>query len=249
MARGKELRLTFGTAAGDYERGRPGYPDDAVDWILGHVTPVSDGIDVADVGAGTGKFTRSLVSRDLRVTAAEPDPIMRATLSENLPSVSAVDGSGESIPAPDASFDLVTFAQAWHWVDVDLASREVARVLRPEGVLALVWNIRDEEVDWVQQLGEIMGSSAAEEFDNVRPPVSSPLVRREFAEFRWENTIGREELLAMVTSRSYIIALSEDDREALLRDVDRLLDGHPDLAGHTEFTVPYLTRVTIASLG
>src|ERR1700712_1163347 len=167
MARDTTHALSFGQNVADYERGRPGYPDAAIEWMLAQAVVGSSPfgsspfgtkpapasaehpLAVVDVGAGTGKFTASLVTRGLTVTAVEPDEVMRQTLSGKFPSVVALSGTAESMPLADASADLVTFAQAWHWVDVPAASAEVARVLRPGGSLALVWNIRDSGVDWV----------------------------------------------------------------------------------------------------
>jgi SAM-dependent methyltransferase len=234
--------LSFGRAVGDYERGRPSYPAEAVDWILRRAGSVAAAVDV---GAGTGKFTASLVAHGLAVTAVEPDPEMRSRLSINLPSVRALAGTAEALPLEDSSADLVTFAQSWHWVDVPVASAEVARVLRPGGALALVWNIRDPEVEWVERLGEVIGSSTAEQYSSQEPLLAAPLEIEDYAEFRWENPLGRAELLAMVTSRSYVITMTAADRTALLERLAALLDTHPDLAGRTEYRMPYRTRVTI----
>ncbi|WEO77213.1 class I SAM-dependent methyltransferase [Cryobacterium sp. SO2] len=235
--------LSFGQAVGDYERGRPSYPAEAVDWMLQRAGSV---VDVVDVGAGTGKFTASLVAHGLGVTAVEPDPAMRARLVTNHPAVTALAGTAEVMPVADASADLITFAQSWHWVDVPAASAEVARVLRPGGALALVWNIRDPEVEWVERLGEVMGSSKAEQYSSHEPLVAAPLTIHDYAEFLWENPMTREELIAMVTSRSYVITMPAPDREALLVRLGDLLDTHPDLAGRTHYRMPYRTRVTIA---
>jgi SAM-dependent methyltransferase len=235
--------LSFGRAVDDYERGRPSYPAAAVDWMLRTAGSVTR---VVDVGAGTGKFTASLLARGLRVSAVEPDPQMRSRLATNHPAAVALAGTAEAMPLDDASADLVTFAQSWHWVDVALASAEVARVLRPGGALALVWNIRDPEVAWVERLGEVMGSSKAEQYNSHEPSVAAPLVIEDYAEFLWQNPLSREQLIAMVTSRSYVITLAEADRLALLERLDELLDTHPDLAGRTDYLMPYRTRVTIA---
>jgi SAM-dependent methyltransferase len=247
MARDTSFALSFGQEAAAYDRGRPGYPDDAVDWIVSRAATDDDARpDVVDLGAGTGKFTASLVERAATVTAVEPDATMRERLAANLPGVLALPGKAESIPAGDESADLVTVAQAWHWVDPDAASREVARILRPGGVLALVWNIRDESADWVARLTGIMGASEAERFDSVNPPLGEPLTRDAYAEFRWSTPLDRDGLRAMVTSRSYVIALEEGARAALLERIDELLTTHPDLAGRSSFDLPYTTRVTIA---
>jgi len=235
--------LSFGQAVGDYELGRPGYPAEAVDWALSRAGAVAD---VVDVGAGTGKFTASLAGRGVQVTAVEPDPEMRSRLAANLPSVRSLAGTAEALPLADASADLITFAQSWHWVDVPAASAEVARVLRPGGALALIWNIRDPEVEWVERLGEVMGSSKAEQYRSHKPLVALPLTIRDYAEFLWENPMTREQLIAMVTSRSYVITMSAPDREVLLARLDELLDTHPDLAGRIDYRMPYRTRVSIA---
>jgi SAM-dependent methyltransferase len=246
MAKDPQHALSFGSEAAAYERGRPGYPDDAVDWLLTRAA-TDDGArpDAVDVGAGTGKFTALLVNRAASVTAVEPDVAMRARLARNLPAVTALDGTGEALPLGDASADVVTFAQSWHWVDVEAASAEVARVLRPGGVLALLWNVRDESVPWVADLTRVIGSSIAEEYDTVAPRVAEPLRRDAYAEFHWANELDRAGLHDLVSSRSGIIAMSEAQRAEVIAGLDRLLDTHPDLAGIDRYTLPYVTRVTI----
>ncbi|RFA10928.1 hypothetical protein B7R54_18225 [Subtercola boreus] len=247
MTRDTEHALSFGRAVGAYELGRPSYPAEAIDWILAELAPADpDARTFVDVGAGTGKFTASLLGHGARVVAVEPDETMRGTLGEKFPAVETFGGTAERLPLEDDSADLVTFAQAWHWVDVPAASAEAARVLKPGGTLALVWNIRDESVDWVSRLTGIIEPSAAEQYDSVTPPVSKPLTTVSHADFFWDNPLRREQLLAMVTSRSYIIALAPDARAEVVRAVEQLLDEHPDLSGHDSYTMPYVTRVTLA---
>lgn len=245
--RDQQHARVFGAEAAAYELGRPGYPDDAVEWILSHVD-TDDGAlpDVVDLGAGTGKLTASFVGRAASVTAVEPDGAMLAALEARLPGVVALEGSAEAVPVGAASADLVTMAQAWHWVDPVAASAEVARVLRPGGVLALLWNVRDESMEWVAALSRTIGSSIAEEFDTVQPPLAEPLRRDAYAEFTWVTSLDRGQLVAMVASRSYVIAMPAAERAALLASVDELIDTHPQLAGRERFELPYLTRVTLA---
>jgi SAM-dependent methyltransferase len=126
----------FSRAAAEYERGRPGYPPAALEPL--HLSPE---LVVLDLAAGTGKLTRALAASGATVIAVEPVAEMRAALPG---SVEALDGTAESIPLGDASIDLVTVAQAFHWFDGDAALAEIHRVLRPGGRLALVWNRRVE---------------------------------------------------------------------------------------------------------
>src|SRR5579859_5949715 len=104
---GSEQAGSFGVAAGSYERGRPGYPEEAVGWL---VPPGAR--RVLDLGAGTGQLTRQLVARGLEVVAVEPSDGMREQLSRSLPSVPALKGSAEDIPLDDGAVDAVLVAQA-----------------------------------------------------------------------------------------------------------------------------------------
>ena len=148
---------SFGVAADVYERARPLYPDEAIEWILPEGART-----VLDLGAGTGKLTRALAARGLEVVAVEPLAEMRTNLAWAAPEARILDGTAEAIPLEDDSVDLITVAQAWHWVDPARATAEAARVLRPGGTLALIWNRRDERVDWVARLGQVMGAGDAE---------------------------------------------------------------------------------------
>ena len=153
MTRSRQQRsLSFGAEAAAYERGRPSYPPEAIDWLL-----PSDSRDVLDLGAGTGKLTTRLVERGLDVIAVDPIAEMLEVLSNSLPETPALLGTAEEIPLPDDSVDAVLVAQAWHWFDPERAVKEVARVLRPGGRVGLVWNTRDERLGWVKDLGRIIG--------------------------------------------------------------------------------------------
>ncbi|MBI3690304.1 MAG: class I SAM-dependent methyltransferase, partial [Mycolicibacterium aromaticivorans] len=140
----RERSLSFGSEAAAYERGRPSYPPEAIDWLL-----PPGARDVLDLGAGTGKLTTRLVERGLDVVAVDPLAEMLELLSSALPDTPALLGTAEQIPLPDNSVDAVLVAQAWHWFDPEQAVAEVARVLRPGGRLGLVWNARDERMGWV----------------------------------------------------------------------------------------------------
>lgn len=232
--RSEENANSFGRAAVDYERARPTYPIAAVDWLI-----PARAKTVLDLGAGTGKFTRSLVAKGLEVIAVEPDDVMRSTLSQALPAVRALAGRGESIPLEDDSVDAVTIAQAWHWMDHEVATKEIARVLRPGGTLGLVWNLRDESVEWVRKLDAVMGKSEAERYLDHQLTIGPPFGQLETFDTGWENELGVDDLVALVASRSYIITATEDERQKVFREVRELAASDPALAGREAFELPY----------
>ena len=210
----------FADVAGAYERGRPGYPDDAVRWLVGF-----EPCDVIDLGAGTGKLTRTLVGLGHRVIAVEPLEEMRAQLEVAVPSVPVVAGRAESMPLPDGSADVVTSAQAFHWFDHDDALPEIARVLRADGRLALVWNSRDDRDPWMSRLSAIIGNESIQESDVVPVLDASGLFRWvDTKRFTFEQILDRDGLLDLVLSRSYLAKLPAPEREPVLEDVGALFD-------------------------
>jgi SAM-dependent methyltransferase len=230
----------FAEVAGAYERGRPTYPEQAVRWLAG-----DEPCDVVDLGAGTGKLTRALVALGHRVTAVEPLTEMRAQLEQAIPGIAAISGNAESMPLEDASADIVTCAQAFHWFDHDVALPEIARILRPGGRLALVWNTRDDRDTWVAELSEIIGNESIAENDVEGPIRGSALFGDvEKAEFRFEQELDRETLLDLVLSRSYCAKLPQADREPVLEAVARLYDS---TAGAEGIRLAYVTECFRAS--
>ncbi len=237
-----EARATsFGSAAGDYEASRPDYPFDAVAWML---EPLAHGARrIADVGAGTGKLTRVLVEAPgAEVVAIDPDAAMLRTLRERVPGVPTFVGTAEALPLPDASVDAVVLGQAWHWVDPVAASAEIGRVLRPGGVLGLIWNLRDDHVAWVSRLTEVMHTSPASGmFEGDGPQVAAPFGGLETEAWEWVRPMTRAQLHLMADSRSYLITASEGVRESIHRDMDALFDDL-DLQGEATIDLPYVTR-------
>ena len=242
MASDEEMSTSFGAAAGTYESGRPDYPIQAVDWMLQPVVGGERSIRVADVGAGTGKLTRSVLELGAEVVAIDPDPEMLRVLREHVHGVPTFVGSAESLPLPDATLDAVLLGQAWHWVDPVAGSAEVARVLRRGGVLGLVWNIRDESVPWVARLTEIMHGSRAEEvLAQGDPPLAAPFGAVESAQWHWSRPMSRETLLAMARSRSYIITATVADRAAIEAQLAHFFD-EIGAVGDKVVELPYTTR-------
>jgi ubiquinone/menaquinone biosynthesis C-methylase UbiE len=212
---------SFGSVAEAYDRGRPSYPREAATWLVG-TQPVT----VLELGAGTGKLTEQLVALGHDVHATDPDPEMLGILGRHLPDVRTTVASAEEIPLPDRSVDVVVSAQAFHWFDLDRALPEIARVLKPGGRLALVWNQRDERIPWVKKLGRLIGTQ-----DQLRQP-AEPLVQSslfgfvEEATFRFWQTVDRESIQDLVRSRSNIAVLDQDAREAKLAEVLAFYDDY-----------------------
>ena len=228
---------SFGAAAAAYQRGRPGYPPEAIDWLL-PARPRR----VLDLGAGTGKLTSVLHGRGLDVVAVEPSGGMREQLSVSVPDIPVFAGTAEDIPLGDGSVDVVLVAQAWHWVDPRRAIPEVARVLAAGGELGLVWNIRDEREEWVAQLGRIIHGDHHQDLINSAPAVGPPFGPVQRHDVEWRNRISADTLIDLAASRSYIITRPAGERAAVLGAVRHLLDTHPALAGRAEIDVPYVTR-------
>jgi SAM-dependent methyltransferase len=226
---------SFAEVAEAYERGRPSYPDEAVRWLAGE-----EPRDVVDLGAGTGKLTRALVALGHRVTAIEPLPAMLELLPTTAPGAFAVLGNAEVIPLPDAHADVVTCAQSFHWFDHGLALPEIARVLRPRGRFALVWNTRDDRDPWVARLSAIVGSETIGKNDVYTVIDPSGLFEPvERARFTFEQELDRTTLLDLVLSRSYCAKLPPAEREPILEDVGRLYD---EVAGPDGIRLPYVTE-------
>jgi SAM-dependent methyltransferase len=234
---------SFADVADAYERGRPGYPDDAVRWLVG-----DQPCDVVDLGAGTGKLTRTLVGLGHRVTAIEPLDEMRAQLEIAVPGVPALSGRAESMPLPDASADVVTSAQAFHWFDHDDALPEIARVLRPGGRLSLVWNSRDDRDPWMARLSAVIGNESIQESDVVPVLDESGLFRWvETKRFSFEQILGRDGLLDLVLSRSYLAKLPAPERDPVLAAVGALFDETAQDGGVRLAYVTECFRATTAS--
>ncbi|MBS1879303.1 MAG: class I SAM-dependent methyltransferase [Actinobacteria bacterium] len=238
-----EQAASFGSVAAEYERVRPEYPAAAVGWI------VPPGARAAvDVGAGTGKLTRALAGRGLEVTAVEPSDEMRARLEAELPTVTALAGSGERLPLADGSADLVTYAQAWHWVDEAAALAEAARVLRPGGRLACVWNLRDDGTAWMRELSRLIDRLGANPTVEDDYSFGAPFGPTERLAVPWRRPIDGELLIELLASRSYVIVATEAQRQELFASVRELVATHPELAGRESFEMPYMTRCFRAEL-
>ena len=239
-ARRDQRARSFARVAAEYERGRPGYPAEAIQWLLG-----AGPLEVLDLGAGTGKLTRALLDAGHRVTAVEPLDEMRAILSSQLPAASVLAGSAEHLPLADASVDAVAVGSAFHWFDESAALAEIARVLRPAGVLGLLGNRFDVSSPWVAHVREILGPPAIERPGHWPSLVdlSERFAQIEDREFPHEQLIDRAGLRDLASSRSSLALMDEEQRATVLARLDRLWEEEPELFGRAEVLLPWRTRV------
>lgn len=237
---------SFGAAAAAYARHRPGYPDAAVLWAL---EPVSDRPDpqLLDLAAGTGKLTGSLLPHG-SVTAVDPDPAMLAELRRHFPAITAAEGSAEEIPLPDKSVDAVLVGQAWHWFDPDRALPEIARVLRPGGVLAALWNDDDTRVEW------LLGMRQAGALEHMRQHTGeqAPTLQDHQAFGASESVVlpnpmrtTADGIVAMLSTHSWALTAQPSDRDAALGRVRDYLATRPETSAG-EFELPLVTEVVRA---
>jgi len=235
----------FGSAARTYEAARPGYPDDAVAWLV-EALGAAPRTTVLDLAAGTGKLTRLLTGTGATLLAAEPVEGMRRVLHEILPEVPAFAASAEALPLGAGSLDAVTVAQAFHWFDADTAFAELARVLRPGGRLGVIWNARDRSVPWVDAVWSIMDrvEKRAPWRDHEHWSESALGARRGFgpmhsATFSHHQRVSPDDVVARIASVSHVAVLPDVERRAVLDEVRNVLDTHPDVRGRAELAIPY----------
>ena len=239
------LGLSFGAAAGAYAEHRPDYARAAVRWALER----APGKRVLDLGAGTGKLTAALGGD---VIAVEPDPAMVTELRRTLPTVRALPGSAEAIPLPGASVDAVLAGNALHWFDMAVAGPEIARVLAPGGVLAGLWNVLDDRVEWVAGLEQVSGSAVVgprDTFSSWRAataelhlPSAALFGSPEQEEFPHGQRRTADSLVATLATRAGLLVLPERERRATLGRIREYLASRPETA-RGEFTLPMLTGV------
>ncbi|WDP98065.1 class I SAM-dependent methyltransferase [Micromonospora chalcea] len=237
--------LSFGAAAAEYDRFRPRYPRAALRWALDGLSDAR----VVDLGAGTGILTRGLLALTAdgtvgQVVPVEPDPGMRAQLAAATPGTTALAGSAEAVPLPDGSADAVLAGQAYHWFDRERAHAEAARVLRPSGTFAPVWNIRDERVGWVAELTRIahLGDNAGDVTQRYAD-FGAAFTAVEIGEFAHATTLTPDEVVSMLHTRSFWLTADADERRRVDAELAELFATHPDLAGRETVELPYRTMV------
>jgi SAM-dependent methyltransferase len=230
-----ERRRSFGSVARDYDRYRPGYPSEGIEWVLG-----SHRLRVLDLAAGTGRLTRSLVELGHDVVAVEPDEQMIDVLRDAV-DVEVHAGTAENIPLSDASVDAVMVGQAFHWFDAPKALAEISRVLVSHGAVGLLWNVLDDRVPWVDALTQVTGGEARWSLTHREPdPDLAPwFADVESREFPNPQPMDLAHLLGVVESWSHVFL--SDRRSELLADAEAAIRDQvpPERLAHLE--LPYIT--------
>jgi ubiquinone/menaquinone biosynthesis C-methylase UbiE len=244
------VAVGFDRAGADYERGRPGYPPEAVAAIVSELD-LGPGSVVVDLAAGTGKLTRSLTGLGARLIAVEPVAGMREQLARTTPGAQVLDGTAEQIPLPDAAVDAVLVAQAFHWFQAAAAAAEIHRVLRPGRGLAVIWNSWDESVPWVGEMQDLVhqhaGDAPRQAHSSWRRELESSGLFTAFAQTSYANLVqgDRDTVLARVASTSYIAALDQTQHKRVLERVEAVLDAHPQSRDRQRIEMPYTTHLLV----
>lgn len=233
-------RDSFGGTVKEYVAGRPDYPEALIADL-----PLDGAHNIIDLGAGTGKFTRQLAGAGRAIVAVEPEAKMAAQIARHeMPGVTIVQASAERVPLPDASADLICCATAFHWFDYVPATAEIVRLLRPSGHLALIWNVRDDNMPWVAAVSRLLDSYAG---DTPRYSRGTWRVIFDDARFRHVTSkqygvvqrVGRTGVHDRVFSTSFIAALPPAEQDAVRREVDAIVADDATIRDAEEIAFPY----------
>ena len=232
-----ERARSFETVAAEYERHRPGYPEEALRWAAEQLG-LDTGARVLDVGAGTGKLTRGLAALGFRVVAVEPGAPMLEQLRAAVPEAEALDGAAESLTLPDASIAAAFAGQAYHWFDRDRAVPELHRVIRAGGGLTLLWNWWDERDPLQRELGAIVGYAGHRPYADEALP-GAPWFRevgRTVVESAQESS--PDGVTSHLATTSMFLTMDADERERRLAEVRGVASRYGD-----RFSMPRRTYV------
>ncbi len=241
----------YNRVAKDYDKGRIDYPPESIA-LLVKTLGLNSKKAVLDLGAGTGKLTKALSKADIRLSAVEPVEEMRLIFAEKFPTVPILSGKAEQIPLPDASQDVVLVGTAFHWFEGKQALNEIARILKANGSLGLIWNIFDGDLPWVQKIRTLLeapygkgGLNLSKEWHKWQQPFHdhpsfSTLEHQTFI-FSYRGTV--QDVLDRVSSAKIMGTLTETEKKQLMQKVLDILASDPATQGKEVFDIPYRTEV------
>lgn len=234
---------SFGAQARAYAEHRPDYPVAAIRWALEPLGS-SERLEVMDLAAGTGKLTAGLIAEGHRVTAVEPNEQMLSELVRRVHDVRALPGHAEHIPVPDHTVDAVFVGTAFHWFDQEKALPEIARVLRPGGVLAAVWVEPDTNVEWIAELERVSATSVESQRHDpteiMTQPMFGPVERATFPHVHHRNS--PEAVVAWVNTHSRMLVVDDEERAAINERMLAFLRARPETS-NGPFDVPLRAEV------
>ncbi|MBD5139340.1 MAG: class I SAM-dependent methyltransferase [Ruminococcus sp.] len=209
-----------------YDKYRPTYPAEIIDWLYEKTHAET----VADIGAGTGIFTKCLSAKPWKITAVEPNADMLEKLRANCPNIEIVNASAENTGIASGSIDLVTAATAFHWFDKKKFKAECQRIFTPKGQLAIIWNTRIECDMWKER-NEIF-TNIVGQCDSVKSNINNDgkfAPEKYFTEFERVSFLqsmkmDMELCVGCEMSRSYAPQKDEPAYEKLFAEMQRLFE-------------------------
>ncbi len=237
----------FSAGAERYQQTRPNYPPEIVQWLKHHLL-LTEQAHCVDLGAGTGKFLASLQQVTSQITAVEPVSEMIGQLKTVYPEIACIQATSTDIPLNSNSIDAVVCAQSFHWFADSASLAEIHRILKPQGQLALIWNQRDVQVDWVKALADVIAP-----LEGNTPRYHSGQWKKVFEQqtlFQLDHVqtfqqahIGTVENVVSkrLLSSSFIAAMPEHEQQQLKAQFEQIVFKYTGKQPQDEIAFPYLT--------
>ncbi len=245
----------FSDRVADYVRYRPSYPKALIAALVERASLNRDSI-VADIGSGTGIFTQLLLPHVGTIYGIEPNAAMRLACEQTLGVTAgfhSIDGTAEATTLPDASVDLITAAQAFHWFNIPPTRDEFVRILKPDGQVALIWNERLTETTPFLAAYEQLLKTDSIDYDQVNHSrIDQAAIGQFFSPGSYEEiTFSNEQrfdysgLVGRALSSSYVPNRDQPGHSRFFEKLQRIFDQH---AQNGAVAFQYITRLYLGKL-